>query len=532
MAGDLHVVSHNNTLRNNIINSNTDNEGIEMRYSSNNTLINNTANDNEWGIEIYSGSGNVLIGNNFDLNDDDNIVISSSSNTILINNSASSSSYADGIILNAVNSTLINNVVNSNWRGIYIYGGGNNTIIGTTANSNDYGFYFTSSTADNTIINSTASGNSNNDVYARTSSINNTLLNVSYSTEYVDATSQIFRKWFVDIYVRNETSDPISDIVVSLYNQSGYTILGATQSNGYLERQAITAYVNYGGVATDWYPYNVSAEGVTVLTNATLDWGTDGDGNYVDGELSITLVTIQGTGGPPDTTPPVISSPSPPSGYNFSSGSVSCEWNITTNESAECRYQNGTNTIYQSMTGIFDTTGSTLHTETLTCSDGQEYKLYVRCNDTSGNVNDESYYIRYTVSSGSSPPPTEPQNLDPTPTGNQVTVDWDPPSGGSVDHYEVEIYETGNPTLPVQTDYNIPSGTTDYSTTLPTGGYIFTVRAVNGDMVAGAWSQQSFTMTGMVTGSGSAAPGFEPGLFMIIIAAMALSGIALLGKKQ
>ncbi|MDD2666075.1 MAG: NosD domain-containing protein [Methanocellales archaeon] len=77
--------SSNNTISNNNASDNDDN-GIELYYSSNNTISNNNASDNDDnGIELYYSSSNTLSNNNASNNYHGIILWSSSSNTIYNN---------------------------------------------------------------------------------------------------------------------------------------------------------------------------------------------------------------------------------------------------------------------------------------------------------------------------------------------------------------------------------------------------------------------------------------------------------------
>jgi len=131
--------SSNNTLINNTADSN-DHGGIRLIDSSNNTLAENTLSNNFAGISFSISPHNTLIGNNASNNDGWGIFLSGYNNTV-INNTANSNH--DGIYLSSYNNTLTNNTANSNDEyGIYICATGyNNTLTGNTASNNYFAIY-------------------------------------------------------------------------------------------------------------------------------------------------------------------------------------------------------------------------------------------------------------------------------------------------------------------------------------------------------------------------------------------------------
>jgi peptidoglycan hydrolase-like protein with peptidoglycan-binding domain len=104
-----------------------------------------------------------------------------------------------------------------------------------------------------------------------------------------------------------------------------------------------------------------------------------------------------------DTTPPSVSSPSP-SG-TLSSGTNSTTLSVSTDESSTCKYSTNSGVAYSSMTNTFTTTGGTSHYVTVNgLSNGESYDYYVKCTDTSGNVNTTDTHISFSVAnSGASP---------------------------------------------------------------------------------------------------------------------------------
>ncbi|NWF77844.1 MAG: right-handed parallel beta-helix repeat-containing protein [Chloroflexi bacterium] len=97
-------------------------DGIELAYSHNNTLADNTVIDNaEDGIELIGSENNILSGNTISNNNGDGIYLSDSSN----------------------NNTLVNNMIVSNYHsGILLFRSSNNTIWSNIGKLNNIGISF------------------------------------------------------------------------------------------------------------------------------------------------------------------------------------------------------------------------------------------------------------------------------------------------------------------------------------------------------------------------------------------------------
>ncbi|ADD08459.1 Fibronectin type III domain protein [Aciduliprofundum boonei T469] len=148
--------SSNITIRNNTC-SNNSRDGIGI-WSSNNTISNNNCSNNGWdGIEIGSSS-NTISNNTCSNNSRDGIGIWSSSNTIS-NNNCSNNGW-DGIEIGSSSNTISNNNCSNNgWDGIGIVWSSNNTISNNTCSNNSRDGIGIWSSSDNVISNNNCSNN-------------------------------------------------------------------------------------------------------------------------------------------------------------------------------------------------------------------------------------------------------------------------------------------------------------------------------------------------------------------------------------
>ncbi len=98
----------------------------------------------------------------------------------------------------------------------------------------------------------------------------------------------------------------------------------------------------------------------------------------------------------PDITAPIRSTASPSS--DIAAGNTTATISLITDENAICRYSTSTNTIYDSMTNNFTTTGGTSHSVVVSgLSDGNTYDYYVRCIDDNSNANNDDFSISFSV---------------------------------------------------------------------------------------------------------------------------------------
>lgn len=154
--------SSNNTIICNNINSN-EFYGISLCLSSNNTIKDNNISNNYCGILLSSSSNNNTVMGNNASNNGAGIVLGFSSNNTVIGNNANSNIYY-GISLEFSNNSFItsNNAFN-NGRGIKLSSSNNNTIMDNNVNSNNwYGIEISSSSNNNHLYHNNLMNNAQN----------------------------------------------------------------------------------------------------------------------------------------------------------------------------------------------------------------------------------------------------------------------------------------------------------------------------------------------------------------------------------
>jgi hypothetical protein len=92
-----------------------------------------------------------------------------------------------------------------------------------------------------------------------------------------------------------------------------------------------------------------------------------------------------------DTSPPVISNPLPTNNSEITSPVL---FGVSTDETAECRYSAASGQNFLVMTP-FTNTNALGHNSTLALADYGSYVYFIKCNDTSGNVNPNDYMLSF-----------------------------------------------------------------------------------------------------------------------------------------
>lgn len=100
----------------------------------------------------------------------------------------------------------------------------------------------------------------------------------------------------------------------------------------------------------------------------------------------------------PDTVPPKRFNVQPKDKSQLSPETRQIILGLETNEKATCKYSNIAGFSYNSMQHFFDQTDATLHSVPITTlSEGEKYKYYIKCSDTSGNKNTDDFTVSFEV---------------------------------------------------------------------------------------------------------------------------------------
>ncbi|GAH02591.1 unnamed protein product, partial [marine sediment metagenome] len=217
----------NNTCENN------NDRGIELSYSDNSTVINNTCNNNDRGIDIWSSDSSTVANNTFTncglkiseetidaylsytvennwvnekplgfyTNLDSTIIAEPVYGQLILAN-CTNVIVRDQILNNATTglslfcctySVIINNTCNNNvYDGIYLYSSGSSTVTNNTCENNNFGIYLLYS-GSSTVTNNTCKNNNNQGIdilFSDSSTVaNNTFTNcgLKISEETIDA---------------------------------------------------------------------------------------------------------------------------------------------------------------------------------------------------------------------------------------------------------------------------------------------------------------------------------------------------------
>ena len=250
-----------NTCTDNIVQGNTVSVceyGYAMRYSQNNSIINNNMHDNFRGFYVsYTSSRNTLTGNKANANTIGFVVERGAYNNILQNNDASSNKVTGFALDNANNNRIINNIASFNSRGIYLGPESRENIVsGNTLNSNSANGVLLENASANDIINNIISSSNINGVYLAGLSNNNNIINNKVQSNRVG------------LYVLNSTGNMLSQNTVTDNVASG--IMLSLASNNTISRNI--AINNFEGVTLN------SSESNNVSSN---NISSNGNGVYL-----------------------------------------------------------------------------------------------------------------------------------------------------------------------------------------------------------------------------------------------------------
>jgi parallel beta-helix repeat protein len=182
--------------------------GIQLGFSSNNTIANNSASSNSWyGIYLFKSNANSIT-----------------------NNTASMNNYYGLYLFFSTRNNITNNTASSNnWHGIWLFGSPSNTLSDNNASSNDYHGIYLDGSGGNIITNNIVSLNSRHGIYLYESGSSRISNNTASSNWY-----GIFIESFIGNTIESNTvSNNLCGIAIW---KSGYhTIINNTaySNNGY-----------------------------------------------------------------------------------------------------------------------------------------------------------------------------------------------------------------------------------------------------------------------------------------------------------
>ncbi len=291
----IYFIGVNNSFINgNSINSS--NVGIYLKDAYSLKIENNQLESCSSGIVLEGGAGNLL---------QNNILESNSLRGILLNNSPSNNftnnnvvSEGIGISLSAsLNNVFLNNQVSgcaSEEGCIALLGSSlNKFYLGNLSSASGFLIYIAGrnelNSSHNLFKDVSLSGNPS--LYVNISSsgcTDNSFVNTTYdsSKEYVNAGSELLRKWYYLVFVNSTThANGIANVNVTIYNStSSFIISNLTSSNGYILLQTLTEYINTGS-KTYFTPYLVLASNTSSSANHTLNLSS----NLLNDHLSFNI---------------------------------------------------------------------------------------------------------------------------------------------------------------------------------------------------------------------------------------------------
>nr|MDO8081490.1 NosD domain-containing protein [Candidatus Freyarchaeota archaeon] len=131
--------------------------GLILYNSQGSTILNNIAENNQFGFYLENSSNNILSGNTANNNgvqgfNTGGFFLSSSSNNTLSGNTANNNYDYGFLYSSSSNNTITGNTATENYYGFCLYASSNNTVTGNTA-ANNIGYGFTlSDSSDNNIV--------------------------------------------------------------------------------------------------------------------------------------------------------------------------------------------------------------------------------------------------------------------------------------------------------------------------------------------------------------------------------------------
>jgi parallel beta-helix repeat protein len=250
----LYNAEHDGIYLNRVINGqlidndcSSDEYGIFINYSHNNTISGNTVNSNSRGIYLSRSDYNTII-RNIGSNHDSFLFLDYSDNNYISKNTVNSN--LDGIYLSrSAYNNITGNTANSNLYGINLYRSDFNSFTGNALNFNSYGMYLYSSDY-NSITGNTPNYNSYG-IYLSGSGFNNITGNTA--------------KYNLDgIYLQSSYDSIISENIANNNNMSGIHLYNCF-TNGVWGNNA--SYNRYHGIYLRYSLFNFISENFAIANS-------------------------------------------------------------------------------------------------------------------------------------------------------------------------------------------------------------------------------------------------------------------------
>ncbi len=234
-----------NTCRDNYLQNNTVSNcqyGVAMRYSENNSFVNNNAHDNDRGFYVsYTSSRNTLSGNKANSNNNGFIIERGANNNILEKNEVISNSASGVSLDNAISNTISNNNASLNARGIYLLSSSSkNTIISNTVNSNKNDGVVLENTSENNVTGNIVNSNTRYGIFVTSSNDSSVVNNIAQNNVR-------------GISLQGSLKDIISKNTLTDCSGSGLFLTTSSENN--LSQNVV--YSNGEGISLDSSPNNV-----------------------------------------------------------------------------------------------------------------------------------------------------------------------------------------------------------------------------------------------------------------------------------
>ena len=169
-------------------------------------------------------------------------------------------------------------IFSNNYTGLEFSNVNNNSFVNLKLyNNNYYGLRFH---GDNNIFRDCNFSNHTRDVavsdggaMSSVPSLNNSFINCSYNTEWVNDLSILTRKWYYQGYINDSDNNPIENAVIQFYNVSNDLVLNLTSNSlGFTPMSEIIDYINANGTRYYYSNYTIFAFNNGFLGNISLNF--------------------------------------------------------------------------------------------------------------------------------------------------------------------------------------------------------------------------------------------------------------------